>query len=201
VEFREVVRKRRMVRRFAPTPLPAEVTERVLAHAQRGPSAGFTQGFALLALEGPKQTGRLWAALSQGDRGAPPASLDGVRAAPLIVLPLASKQAYLDRYAEPDKGWADRDEGRWPVPYWYVDAGFAALLMLLTATDEQLGALLFGIPVALTPAVRDAFGIPADHTPVGAVAVGYRLPEPARTGRAATRPRRAATDVIHRGHW
>src|SRR3712207_6969015 len=36
--------------------------------------------------------------------------------APLLVVVLSSKDAYLDRYAEPDKGWTDRDETRWAVP-------------------------------------------------------------------------------------
>ena len=69
-----------------------------------------------------------------------------MRRAPLLIVPLSDKSAYLDRYAEPDKGWTDRDESRWPVPYWDVDAGMAALLMLLTAVDEGLGACFFGIP-------------------------------------------------------
>jgi hypothetical protein len=72
-------------------------------------------------------------------------------AAPLLVVPLACKAAYLDRYAEPDKGWTDREEGRWPVPYWYIDTGFAALLMLLTAVDEELGGLFFGLPRRRSP--------------------------------------------------
>lgn len=201
MEFREVVRRRRMVRRFDDRPLPPDVVDRILTHARQAPSAGFSQGTDLLVLEGPEETGRLWAALGGGDRGAPPAYLAGVYAAPLLVLPLSCQRAYLDRYAEPDKGWADRDASRWPVPYWDIDAGFAALLMLLTAVDERLGALLFGIPPVVMPAVRAAFGIPTSHTPIGAVAVGYRLPEPTRTGSAATRLRRPADEVIHRGHW
>ena len=32
------------------------------------------------------------------------------------------------------------------MPYWDVDAGMAALLMLLTAVDEGLGACFFGVP-------------------------------------------------------
>jgi nitroreductase len=39
MEFQDVVRKRRMVRSFEPRALPPEVVERVLANAQRAPSA------------------------------------------------------------------------------------------------------------------------------------------------------------------
>ena len=69
-----------------------------------------------------------------------------MRTAPVVIVPLACKDAYLDRYAEPDKGWTDRREDRWPVPYWYVDTGMASLLILQTAVDEGLGACFFGIP-------------------------------------------------------
>ena len=114
-----------------------------------------------------------------------------------MIVPLAHKQAYLDRYAEPDKGWTDRDERRWPVPYWDIDTGFAALLMLLTAVDAGLGALFFGI---FTPdAFRAAFGVPDAYTPIGALAIGWpRADEPSPSLRRGRRP---AADVIHRGRW
>jgi len=53
----------------------------------------------------------------------------------LLIVPMSDKSAYLDRYAEPDKGWTDRDESRWPVPYWDVDAGMASLYVY--DTPEQ----------------------------------------------------------------
>ena len=98
-----------------------------------------------------------------------------MRTAPVVIVPLASKDAYLDRYAEPDKGWTDRSEDRWPVPYWHVDTGMASLLILQTAVDEGLGACFFGIPGDYVDDLRAAFGIPADHTPIGAITVGHRI--------------------------
>ena len=64
-------------------------------------------------------------------------------------------KTYLERYAEPDKGRTDRDEARWPVPYWDVDTGMAALHMLLTAVVLVLHA--DQVWPALTLIVRDAF--------------------------------------------
>src|SRR3712207_2714130 len=158
VEFADVVRRRRMVRDYDPDrPVPPEVVQRLLEHATRAPSAGFTQGWAFLVLEDPADRARFWSATA-GD-GAPDAWLTRMRRAPLLVVPLSSKDAYLDRYAEPDKGWTDRDEARWPVPYWDVDAGMAALMVLLTAVDEGLGACLFGIPAERLDAFRGAFGV------------------------------------------
>ena len=125
--------------------------------------------------------------------------LAGMRRAPLIVTALSNKETYLDRYAEPDKGWTDRDESRWPVPYWHIDAGMAALLMLLTAVDAGLGACFFGIPPARIGAFRAEFGVPEPYTPVGALTVGY--PAPDWRSPSLRRGRRDVTDVVHRGHW
>ena len=122
-----------------------------------------------------------------------------MRTAPVVIVPLAHKDAYLDRYAEPDKGWTDRDEARWPVPYWHVDTGMAALLILQTAVDEGLGACFFGIPGEHVAGFREAFGIPDDHTPIGAITVGHRTDSAGSRGSAARRERR--TDVVHRGRW
>lgn len=33
--------------------------------------------------------------------------------------------AFLERYAQPDKGWQDKAEAKWPAPYWYIDTGMA----------------------------------------------------------------------------
>src|SRR5436190_8945994 len=142
MEFRDVVRRRRMVRTFIDRPIDPDVLTRILEAGQRAPSAGFTQGFAFLVLEERDQTALFW----EADYGGEDRPIEeGMRRAPVIVLPLASKEAYLDRYAELDKGWTDRDEGRWPVPFWYVDAAFASMLMLMAVVDEGLGAVFFGM--------------------------------------------------------
>jgi nitroreductase len=197
MEFQDVVRRRRMVRNFDPRPLPATAVERILANAQRAPSAGFSQGWAFLVLEGPEETARFWDATFADRDARSRFRWPGLFDAPLIVVPLAHKQAYLERYAEPDKGWTDRDERRWPAPYWDIDTGFAALLMLLTAVDEGLGALFFGITER--DAFRAAFGVPESHAPIGALAIGRPLPD--EPSRSLARGRRRAEEVIHRGRW
>jgi nitroreductase len=125
--------------------------------------------------------------------------LTNMRHAPVIVVPHANKSAYLDRYAQPDKGWTDRDESRWPVPFWDIDTGFASLLMLLTAVDEGLGACFFGIPPEQTGSFKEAFGVPAEFNPIGAITIGYRA-EDVRSG-SLKRGRRPVDEVVHHGHW
>lgn len=198
MDFQDVVRRRRMVRNYDETrPVPAEVRERLLANALRAPSAGFTQGWAFLVLETSDERARFWAATS--DEGPADPWLTDMRRAPLLIVPLSHRAAYLDRYAERDKGWTDRNEERWPVPYWHIDAGFAALLMLLTAVDEELGACFFGVPPERTAAFRTAFGVPAEFTPIGCVSVGY--PAPDRRSPSLRRGHRPVDEVVHRGAW
>ena len=198
MEFQEVVERRRMVRNYEDRPLPPGALDRMLANAVRAPSAGFTQGWAFLVLEGRQDTERFWEASFAG-RSREGFARPGLFRAPAIVVALSHKDAYLDRYAEPDKGWSDRDESRWPVPYWHVDTGFAALLVLLTAVDAGLGACFFGIFGDRVAAFREAFAVPESHTPVGAITVGYAAPD--RPSRSLARGRRPLADVVHRGRW
>jgi nitroreductase len=191
VEFQDVVRKRRMVRRFQPDrPVPPEAVDRILRNATRGPSAGFSQGQAFLVLEG-EDLAKFWALRPHGN---------GVSTAPLLIVPFAAKHVYLDRYAQPDKGWTDRDESRWPVPFWYIDTGMATLLILQTVVDEGLGALYFGIRPDDVQPFRELYGVPPEYEPIGAVAIGYP-DEPKQSGSPTTRKRFPLDEVVHRGRW
>lgn len=179
-----------MVRTFRPDAVPGKSVARILDNAVRGPSAGFSQGQSFLVLQGDDLP-RFWAVASK-------AVSDTVHTAPLVIVPMSSKQVYLERYARPDKGWTDRDESRWPVPFWHIDTGMAALLILQTVVDEGLGALYFGIvPEAVEP-FRTVFGVPDDQEPIGAIAIGFD----AETERRELSDRRRPTaDVVHHGCW
>jgi nitroreductase len=200
MEFQEVVRRRRMIREYADTPVDAAVIDRALANAVRAPSAGFSQGWAFLVLDQAQDIDTFWAVTtSPGEL--PDSWLRGMQTAPVLIIPCSSKAAYLNRYAEPDKGWTDLDEARWPVPFWHMDAAMASLLILLTAVDEGLGACFFGISPEYEPATREAFGIPDDFDPVGVISIGHRLPEESPTGSPTKRQRKQQADVVHRGTW
>jgi nitroreductase len=197
VELREVVRRRRMVRRFDPRPLPEETLERILHSATRAPSAGFSQGLDLLVLEGPEAVRGFWRATTDPRFGKPYSTAEP----PVIVLVLADRQTYLDRYAAPDKAGLGMDvEAGWPVPYWDMDAAMAVMLMLLTAVDEGVGAWWFGVFSGAEALLRD-LGVPAGRRLVGAVALGYPAADDRPGGSATTRPRRPLDEVVHRGRW
>jgi nitroreductase len=205
VQFADVVRARRMVRAYHPgRAVPDAVLDRLLQHAVRAPSAGFSQGWDFVVLRRPEDVARFWTATTDPAEE-PDDWLRGLQTAPVLVVCLADPERYLRRYAEPDKGWdeaGDRDArlAHWPVPYWDVDTGMAALLMLLTAVDAGLGACFFGVPGDVVDAVREAFGIPSQFKPVGAITIGHPS-----TGGAAGSPtrrgRKPQDEVVHHGRW
>ncbi len=187
-----------MVRNYTDEPVDPAIVDRLLANALHAPSAGFSQGWAFLLLDSRDDIERFWRS-TEAHEGLPDRWLSGMQRAPVIVVPLSCKQVYLDRYAAPDKGWTDKDEARWPVPYWDIDTGMAALLILQTATDEGLGACFFGVPRDKWDPFRAEFGIPEQYTPIGAITIGHRAPD--KPSPSLKRGRKPVAEVVHRSHW
>jgi nitroreductase len=197
MELSRAIRARRMVRTYdTDRRVPVEVLDRALDLAVRAPSAGFSQGRDLVVLRTDDARARFWACTTDPD-AAPDPWLRGMRTAPVLILCLSDPGRYLDRYTEPDKGWTDRSEERWPIPYWDVDTGMAALILLLTAVDSGLGACFFGVPPEHHRAVLSAFGAPADRRIVGVVSLGY--PAPDRRSPSLRRARRPLSETVHDG--
>jgi nitroreductase len=208
MEFSEVIKRRKMIRGFTGEPLAPGITERLLRAANRAPSAGFAQGYSFLVLETADQAAPLWETMYEasaflGDEEAVDrdrAEIAALSRAPLVIVPLACKNMYLDHYAE-GAGWTDRDEARWPVPYWYIDTGFAALLILLAVVDEELGAVLFGIPPRSMADFRRRYGVPEEWTPIGAIPIGYPDPGASPVPPAKASDRKKLAELVHRARW
>lgn len=198
MDFDEVIRRRRMCRNFADRPVDREVVDRVLDRARRAPSAGHTQGWSFLVLEGGEETARFWAAAAEPEWLSAP-SLPGVVRATSVVIPWCSEAAYRERYAEADKG-PGGPAGSWQVPYWTVDVSFATMLLLLGAEAEGLGALFFALRAGVPERLRSQFSVPAAWEPIGAVALGWPAPDRGPAG-SARRGRRSFEEVVHRGRW
>lgn len=199
-ELADVVRRRRMTRAFSSTPLPAGLLEEFVDLAARAPSAGKTQGWHLVVLEGA-ETARFW------DVTLPPMrrgrfKWQGLLDAPVILLPFADAKAYVDRYGEPDKVATGLGSGpeAWPVPYWTVDASMSVMTILLAAEDAGVGALFFGVFKGERE-LRQSLGVPGPLQLLGAIALGYPAEGGSTAGRSATRPRRSPEEIIHRGRW
>ncbi len=199
MQFADVVANRRMIRAFETSPVPSDVLDRVLDLARRVPAAGNTQGLDFVLLEGD-QTQRYWDASLPTERRDAfpwPRLLD----APVLLIPVSWPAAYVERYGEQDKsrtGLGESEES-WSVPYWYVDTAFSAMVAMLAAVDEGLGALFFG-QFEHEDAVKNALGIPDDRRPIGTIAIGYAAEEQ-RPSASSKRPRRPFDEVVHRGGW
>lgn len=199
MEFSDVVRTRRMVRRYTAAAVPPSVVDELLDLARRAPSAGNSQGTHFVVLEGAAQTAQFWDTtlpLERRESFPWPGLLD----APVLVLPVADRRAYLDRYSEPDKARTGLggDADAWAMPYWQIDTAMATMTLLHAAVDRGLGALFFGI-FDNTAAVCDQLGIPEGAQPIGAVTLGWPAEE--RQSLSAGRSRRSLDSVVHRGRW
>jgi FMN reductase [NAD(P)H] len=202
VEFRELLPHRRMVRHYAADPVPREQVERIVSTVRRAPSAGYSQGQRLLVVTDEAGRGKVGQALADagwaGEQGLEP----WLETAPVHILVCTREDDYHDRYRLPDK-LDDGQEIDWPVPYWFVDAGAALMLLLLAAIDEGLAAGVSGVPREAAAALRPSFGIPEDVDVVALVTVGVGAPDPgwsAVTSRR-TRPRRAPDEVVRWERW
>ena len=203
MDFRDVLRRRRSVRTYADRPVPRDVLERVAdAAVVWAPSAGFSQGLRLVVVTDAETRGAI-ATAAMEDELAAHGRPRWKAAAPVHFVVLTREQDYHARYQEQDKlritGGREID---WPAPYWYVDAGAAAMTLMLAAIDEGLDTAIFG--VTDLPAFYATLGLPEDVLFVAVVTVGYPVGEPdARSADASvfTRRRKARDDVVRWERW
>jgi len=164
-----------MVRDFSSQPVRRELIDQLVFNATRRPSGGFSQGSAFVVLTEPGVRRMFWETTS-GPEWRGESESEPLTRAPVVILPLANKQAYLDRYALPDKAHTPlSSQDHWPAPYWDIDTGFGVMLILLTAVDLGLGALLFAIFQGEAELLR-TLGVPAGYRAIGAIAVGHPTP-------------------------
>ena len=196
MEFRDVVLKRRMVRNFADKPVDPAIIDRIVDLTRHAPSAGFTQGQSFILVTSPEKKKAIALTCEEDEyvtRGFAPF----ISKAPVLLIPCTSEAAYHRRYQEADKVNADGSEIVWPVPYWFMDIGCAVMIALHAAIDEGLVSAFVGSEDL--DALRALLKIPAEVTPVGVIALGYRahdIPSP-----SLRRGRKVDEEYIHREHW
>lgn len=195
MEFAEAVRRRRMVRNYRPDPVDAAALERILDTARRGPTAGYAQGQHFIVVTDTHDRTRL-ADLCDEPAYVAKGFDPWLSRAPVHVVPCVRRADYETRYAEPDKARSVSPAG-WDVPFWWVDAGAALMLLLLAVVDEGLAAGF--VQIGDTRALRALLAVPDDVTPLGVVTVGHAH-EDRRSGSLA-RGRRPPDEVLHRGRW
>ena len=196
MEFRDVVLKRRMVRNFAQKAVDPKIIDRIVQLTRSAPSAGFTQGQSFIVVTQP-ETRKAIAATCEEEEYLERGFAPFISQAPVLLIPCTSEAAYHRRYQEADKVNPDGSEILWPVPYWFMDIGCAVMIALLAAIDEGLVSAFAGSKDLDT--LRALLGIPAEVTPVGVIALGYRAPDVPSP--SLKRGRKADADYIHQERW
>lgn len=188
-----------MVRAFAPRPVEAHTVDGLIDLARRAPAAGNTDGRDYLVLDTPTALATYWDTTLPSDRRATFRWTELLDAPVLIVL-VVRPDSWVERYRETDKARSGLGEraADWAVPYWWVDAGMAAMTILHGAVDVGLGALFFGL-FDDERAVLTRFGVPDDRRAAGVIALGHPLPD--EPGRSASRRRRPVAELVHRNEW
>jgi nitroreductase len=172
MEFRDVVMRRRAVRRFEEGGVGRATIDAIARLAQRTPSAGFSQGQRLVVVV-DRDLRRAVARAAGEDEYDDFGPWISECAAQFI--PCVSAEIYHRRYQEADKVQDDGSEIDWPIPYWYVDVGATMMVVMLAAVDAGLAS---GFAGAFDPdAIRARLGIPGEFVPIGVMPVGRPLPD------------------------
>jgi nitroreductase len=169
MDFADVLRRRKAVRSYLPDSVPRETLERIVARGRKIPSAGHSQGLRLVVVtdtETRKQIAELGGEAYYIEMGMEP----WMSTAPAHIVVAVREDDYHDRYREADKLTDEGEEMVWPVPYWFIDAGAAVMLLWLAALDEGLACGVFGTHA--WDELRELLGIPSDVTPVAVLTVG-----------------------------
>ena len=190
-----------MVRAYEPKPVPRETLERIVGTIGRAPSAGFSQGQRLVVVTEPERRRAVAEAVGENhyvEQGFAP----WISGAAALVVVCTREDDYHDRYRQPDK-LQDGEEIAWPVPYWYADAGAAAMLIMLAAIDESLGAGVFGVPVERMERVRALLELPPDVAIVEVITLGFPAEDDAsdRLSSRSTHPRRRLDEIVRWERW
>jgi nitroreductase len=192
VEFREILRRRRMHRAFLPDPIPEEQIDRIANVIRNAPSGGFSQGGSIVVVTDAAKRREIAERFEMAG--------SYVETAPVHMVISANESLYHARYNEADKlAITGGVEVTWPVPYWFVDAGALMMLVLAAAIDEGLASAFIGHPDQKR-IFDELLGLPAEVVPIGLALIG-RPGEAPESGSRLRERRRGRDDLIHRDGW
>jgi nitroreductase len=123
MDFEDVIKKRKMVRKFRQNkPISDKIISKLIRNAHRAPSAGHTQVQEFIIIKDPSIKKKLRiAAVDQ----------EYVEDAPVLIIVCSNTSRSVGRY-----GIRGRDF------YSIIDGAFASMLLLLTAVKKELGLVL-----------------------------------------------------------
>lgn len=191
-----------MVRAYTSEAVPRAVLERIVATIRRAPSGGFSQGQRFVVVTDHDRKREIADVTGESyyvSEGFPP----WISGAAALVVVCAREEDYHERYRQPDKLDESGAEIEWPVPYWYVDAGKAAMLVLLAAIDEGLVAGVFGVPAERMQRFRELLALPDDVAVVEVITLGHAAEDTVSDEHSSrgTRPRKPLDELVRWNRW
>lgn len=166
MELDEAIRKRKMIRKYDKSKeIPERLISKLIENASKAPSAGHTQVQEFIVIKDTKTKRKLRLVSVNQEQ---------VEEAPVLIVVCSNTSRSVGRYGQRGKEF-----------YSIVDGAFASLLILLTATNEGLGAGFVG--AFDDEKVSEILGLPSDGSvrPIGIVAIGYPGEKPSRLKRIA----------------
>ena len=175
MELDKVIRKRKMIRKYAHKEVPERLISKLIENASKAPSAGHTQVQEFIVIKDP-ETKRKLRRVSVNQ--------EHVEEAPVLIVVCSNTARSVGRYGQRGKEF-----------YSIIDGAFASMLILLTATNEGLGA---GFVAAFDDhKVSEILGLPKDGSvkPIGIIAIGHPDEQPSRLDRIARE------QLVHQERW
>ena len=176
MELDEVIRKRKMIRKYDRSrEVPEQLINKLIENSTKAPSAGHTQVQEFIVIKGLDVKRKLRLASANQEQ---------VEDAPILVVVCSNTSRSVARYGKRGREF-----------YSIVDGAFASMLMLLTATNEGLGAGFVG--AFDDEKVSEILGLPLDGSvrPVGIIALGFPAEKPSRLKRIAR------NELVHYEQW
>jgi nitroreductase len=164
MEFDSVIRKRKMIRKYEQhRTVPEQLINKLLENATKAPSAGHTQVQEFIVVKDSQIRRKLRQASVNQEQ---------VEEAPVLIVVCSNTSRSAGKYGQRGKEF-----------YSVVDGSFASMLILLTATNEGLGAGFVG--AFDDEKVAEILGLPLDGSvrPIGIIAIGYPNERPDRLKR------------------
>jgi nitroreductase len=159
MDFNEVVKKRKMIRKYQQDrQIPTDLINKLLRNAHRSPSAGHTQVQEFIIIIDPITKRKLYeASLKQSQ----------VEDAPILIVVCSNTSRSANRYRK-----------RGTEFYSIIDGAFASMIILLSAVNEGVGASFVG--AFEDNGVKKILRLPVQVKPIGIIALGYSAEKPVR---------------------
>ncbi len=161
MEFLDLVKQRRSVRKFSEKPVEREKVELCLEAARLAPSACNAQPWRFLVFDDPEKKSELCREACSGIYR----NSGFISRAPVVIVALSLRGKLLP-------GLAGRFQGK---HYPLIDLGIAVEHLVLQAAESGLGTCWVGWFNG--PAVKKLLGLPKGETPIALIPLGYPADE------------------------